>query len=294
MTRLCSGFAEARSLSVGTVGLVPTMGFFHEGHLSLMERARTECDTVVVSVFVNPLQFDRADDLAAYPRDLGRDLALAREVPVDIVVAPPYEEVYPVEALTRVGVDRLTDHLEGPRRPGHFEGVTTVVAKLFAGLTPHRAYFGRKDAQQLSVVTRMAQELRFPVEVVGCPVVREADGLALSSRNVRLSPEDRQIAAALSHALFAAADVADSGETETAVLERRAREAVGAIDVEYLELVDAAEVQPLDRLSPPAFLAIAARVGQVRLIDSLWFDASEAGPVSDRGVRLDEPSILYR
>lgn len=294
MTRLCSGFAEARSLSVGTVGLVPTMGFFHEGHLSLMERARTECDTVVVSVFVNPLQFDRADDLAAYPRDLGRDLALAREVPVDIVVAPPYEEVYPVEALTRVGVDRLTDHLEGPRRPGHFEGVTTVVAKLFAGLTPHRAYFGRKDAQQLSVVTRMAQELRFPVEVVGCPVVREADGLALSSRNVRLSPEDRQIAAALSNALFAAADVADSGETETAVLERRAREAVGAIDVEYLELVDAAEVQPLDRLSPPAFLAIAARVGQVRLIDSLWFDASEAGPVSDRGVRLDEPSILYR
>jgi pantoate--beta-alanine ligase len=294
MTVLVPGFEDARALARGRVGLVPTMGFFHEGHLSLMRRAREACDVVVVSHFVNPLQFDRPEDLAAYPRDLHRDIALAESVGVDVVVAPGVADMYPVDPVTRVTVAGVSDRMEGALRPGHFAGVATVVAKLFAGLRPDRAYFGRKDAQQLAVVARMTLDLSFPVEVVGCPLVREADGLALSSRNVRIPAELREPALGLGRGLMAAADLAESGEREGAALERAATEGASGLRLDYAELVDAAEVTRLDRLDRRAFLAVAASVGPVRLIDNVWLEPAAGGFVSDRGVRLDHPSVLYR
>jgi pantoate--beta-alanine ligase len=294
MTTLVSTFAEARAHSRGRVGLVPTMGFFHEGHLSLMERARGECDMVMVSHFVNPLQFDRPDDLAAYPRDLHRDVALAESVGVDLVVAPGVAEMYPVEPVTRVTVAGVSDRMEGALRPGHFAGVATVVAKLFAGLRPDRAYFGRKDAQQLAVVRRMTLDLGFPVEVVGCPLVREADGLALSSRNVRIPPELRERALGLVGGLMAAADLAETGEREGSALEAAAREEASELELDYVELVDAAEVTRLARLDRPAFLAVAAQVGPIRLIDNVWLEPANDGVTADRGARLDHQSVLYR
>ena len=200
--RVTKTFAETREASSGVVGLVPTMGFLHEGHMSLIAAARMTSDTVVMSLFVNPLQFDRDADLARYPRDLERDVALATHAGADIVFAPDVEEMYPDEQLTRVMVNRLSDEMEGPNRPGHFEGVATVVAKLFAGLRPRAAYFGRKDAQQLAIVKRMTADLSMPIDVVGVPIVREADGLALSSRNIFLSLGEREAALQLSGGLM--------------------------------------------------------------------------------------------
>ncbi|HSG79483.1 MAG TPA: pantoate--beta-alanine ligase, partial [Acidimicrobiia bacterium] len=187
------------------------MGYLHEGHLALIEAAREGSDTVVVSLFVNPLQFDQASDLARYPRDLERDAALAASAGADILFAPDVTEMYPDEPVTRVRLATLTSTMEGAHRPGHFDGVATVVAKLFAGLRPDRAWFGRKDAQQLVVIGRMAADLSFPVEVVGHPTLREADGLALSSRNVFLSSDEREVALSLSRGLFAAADAVAVG-----------------------------------------------------------------------------------
>ena len=205
--RITKTFAETRASAAGSVGFVPTMGFLHEGHLSLIEAARRESDTVVMSLFVNPLQFDRDEDLTRYPRDLDRDVALATAAGADVVFAPEVDEMYPAEQLTRVIVKGLSDELEGPNRPGHFEGVATVVAKLFAGVRPQRAYFGRKDAQQLAVVRRMAADLSMPVHVVGAPIVREGSGLALSSRNIFLSSDQRNAALGLSRGLMKAADL---------------------------------------------------------------------------------------
>jgi len=286
-------FAAAREASWGTVALVPTMGYLHEGHLSLIGAARDAADTVVVSNFVNPIQFDEPDDLAAYPRDLGRDNELCRLAGADVVFAPTVAEMYPTNPSTSVVPGAHADGMEGDFRHGHFEGVATVVAKLFAGLQPDRAYFGRKDAQQLAVITAMARDLSFPVEVVPGPTVRESDGLALSSRNVRLA--DRASAVAISRGLFAAADLAEGGERSAAVLEEAVRETLAAVDLEpdYLVLADAGTMAELGGVTGECVLAAAARVGEVRLIDNVVLVESDGVVVADRGTRLERPSILY-
>lgn len=290
--RVVSTFADARAARAGRVALVPTMGYLHEGHLALVAAAGG-ADTTMVSIFVNPLQFDEQADLDRYPRDLARDLALLDEAGADVVFAPPLAEMYPGSPLTRVSLDGVTGRMEGSQRPGHFDGVATVVAKLFAGLQPDLAVFGRKDAQQLAVVTRMAADLSFPVSVVGGSTVREADGLALSSRNVFLDAAERHAALALSRGLLAAADAAAAGERAGAILEGIVQDELDRIPMvrrEYVELADAGDCGRLAVLDRPAFLAVAARVGEVRLIDNVWFDAPHA---PDRGTRLGGRSVLY-
>lgn len=286
-------FAASRDRHRGVVGLVPTLGFVHEGHLSLVERARRECDHVLVSLFVNPLQFGPSEDFDAYPRDLDRDAGLIEGAGADVLFAPPLEEMYAEPALTRVVVPELAAGLDGRARPGHFEGVATVVAKLLAGLRPARAYFGRKDGQQLAIIDRMARDLSFPVDVIGCPTVREHDGLALSSRNTYLLPEQRSEALGLSRGLMAAADLIEAGEREGAAIEQRVRQAAGGFVFEYVELVDRARVEPLPALDGPAFLAVAGTVGRARLIDNIHIDPLGDGFEVDRGIRLSAPSALY-
>ena len=288
--RIVTSFAEVRARRAGVVGLVPTMGYLHEGHAACVAAAGERADQVVMSLFVNPLQFDRADDLERYPRDFERDVAIAATAGVDVLFAPDADEMYPQDPLARVHVAVVSEGMEGAHRPGHFDGVATVVAKLFAGIQPEVAAFGRKDAQQLALVARMAADLSFPVEVVGVPTVREQDGLALSSRNVFLG--DRPAALGVSRGLFAAAAAVADGERRAAELEGiAAGEAAdaGAV-VEYVTLADAATVRPLATLDRPAFLAVAASVGGVRLIDNVFLDPDGS---ADRGTRLDRPSILY-
>jgi pantoate--beta-alanine ligase len=260
----------------GTVGLVPTMGFFHEGHLSLMRRARADRDVVAVSIFVNPLQFGPDEDLAAYPRDLDRDLSLAGEEGVDLVFAPDGAEMYP-DGPPRVTVDPgpLADRLEGAIRPGHFRGVVTVVAKLFHAAGPSAAYFGEKDAQQLAIVRRMARDLSFRVEVAGCPIVRERDGLAMSSRNVYLGAEERAAATSLSRGLRAARTSFAGGERDPRRLEAVIRaevdgEPLAALD--YAEVVDDDSFDRVERVDRPVRALVAARVGRPRLIDNLLLE----------------------
>lgn len=294
--RITTSFAETRLVVSGTVGLVPTMGFLHEGHLSLIEAARAGADTVVMSLFVNPLQFDREDDLSRYPRDLERDIELAESAGADVVFAPDVEEMYPQQQLTRVNVQGLSDELEGPNRPGHFEGVATVVAKLLAGIQPDLSYFGRKDAQQLAIVRRMAADLSFPGKIVGGSIVRESDGLALSSRNIFLSAEERNAALALSRGLGRAADLVETGESDAAAIAAPVLveiEEQPQLEVEYVTLAGQDLVQPLDELDRPAFLALAAWAGQTRLIDNVHFDAKDDGFAGDRGIRLAAASVLY-
>ena len=253
-----------------TIGLVPTMGALHEGHLSLIRRAREDCDEVVVSLFVNPAQFDEASDLAAYPRDEARDAELAADAGADLMWAPPVEEVYPPGFATTIRVGGLTEVLEGARRPGHFDGVATVVTKLFNVVGPDVAYFGQKDAQQLAVIRRLVRDLVLPVRIEALPTVREPDGLALSSRNVRLGPGERERATALSRALTAAAGAAEAGapleEVRAAAL---AQLGEAQIEPEYLALVDP------ETFGPPngaLLIAVAARVGATRLIDNRLVD----------------------
>jgi pantoate--beta-alanine ligase len=261
------------------IGLVPTMGFFHEGHLSLIRRARRDCDLVVVSLFVNPTQFGPGEDLEAYPRDERRDIEAAELEGVDLLWAPAPEEVYPEGFGTTVEVDaRLTGVLEGDpehRGPSHFRGVTAVVAKLFNVVQPDVAYFGRKDAQQAVVLERMVRDLDFPVEIEVLPTVREPDGLAMSSRNAYLSAEERTRAQALSRALRAADAAAGRGERSTAALteivERELREA--GIEPEYVEARDAKDLSPLAEWNGrPVLVAVAARIGRARLIDNVVID----------------------
>ena len=280
---------EARAAASGSVGLVPTMGFLHEGHLACVTAVRDRVDTVMMSIFVNPLQFDDPGDLARYPRDLDRDAALADDHGVDIVLAPPVEEMYPREPSTRVQLVGIADAMEGAHRPGHFEGVAMVVAKLLAGLRPDVAAFGRKDAQQLAVVTTLASDMSFPTEIVGVPTVREVDGLALSSRNVRI--EDRGAALGLSRGLFAAADAAAAGERSGSVLEDVVRAEVtrAGANAQYATLADRS-ARPIEQLDTSAFLAVAATVGEVRLIDNVFLEPDGS---SDRGRLLDRPSVLY-
>lgn len=285
-------FAETRSEYEGRVGLLPTLGYFHEGHLRLMDLLREQCDTLVVSLFVNPTQFDQSDDFEAYPRDEERDATLAAEHGVDILFAPDEVEVYPGESVTTVEVIGVTDEMEGRHRPGHFVGVATVVAKLFAGLQPDLSMFGRKDAQQLAVLEAMVRDLRFPVGIVEAPVVREPDGLALSSRNVRLGREDRESALAISRGLFQAAEQVDAGERRGQRLEAAVERAMKGLAIDYVKLASQESMKPIESLDRPAVLAVAAHVGPVRLIDNVAFDMVEGKAVPDRGILLDEPSEL--
>ncbi|HUA71340.1 MAG TPA: pantoate--beta-alanine ligase [Solirubrobacteraceae bacterium] len=253
------------------IGLVPTMGAFHEGHLSLMRRAREDCDVVVVSLFVNPAQFNDAGDLDAYPRDPERDATLATEIGVDCLFAPAVDEVYPLGFATTVSVAGLTETLEGAHRGrGHFDGVTTIVTKLFNMVSPDVAYFGQKDAQQAVVIRRLVRDLDMPVTIEVCPTVREADGLAMSSRNVHLSPADRARATALHRALRAAADAVVAGERDPRAARERALAELSRVDIaaEYVELVSAETLAPLHRIAGDLLAVVAAPVGGTRLIDN--------------------------
>jgi pantoate--beta-alanine ligase len=255
------------------IGLVPTMGYLHEGHRSLMRAAREACDLVVVTIFVNPLQFDAGEDLDRYPRDLRGDLAQCEQEGVDAVFTPSVAEMYPSgPPLTTVHVDGLSGGMCGAARPNHFDGVGTVVTKLFAIAGPCSAFFGRKDAQQLAVITRLVEDLDLPVEVVGCPIVREPDGLARSSRNAYLTPEHRRAALVLSRALEAAADAAVLGERDARVLVAVVRRLVSnepEVALEYVEVRAAHDLVPVELLNGDVLLALAARVGNTRLIDNV-------------------------
>jgi len=262
---------SARAILDGPVGLVPTMGYLHEGHLSLVRRAAEECASVVVSIFVNPTQFGPSEDLAAYPRDMERDLRLLEPLGVDLVWNPTPEIMYPDGYQTWVEVEALTSVLEGARRPGHFRGVTTIVTKLFTGVQPARAYFGQKDAQQAAVIRRMTRDLNFPIEIVVCPIVREPDGLAMSSRNTYLDPEQRQAATVLYRALNAAKDAYDSGERDAGELRTIMEKTLATEPLAVLQYVSCADYDTLDELetvSGKALLSMAVFVGKTRLIDN--------------------------
>jgi pantoate--beta-alanine ligase len=259
----------------GTWGLVPTMGFLHAGHISLVDRARIENDRVGVSIFVNPTQFGPSEDLAAYPRDLDRDLGLLEQAGADLVWVPDIGEVYPPNYQTFVVVEGVTKPLEGAARPGHFRGVATVVAKLFNVFLPDRAYFGQKDAQQAVVIRQMARDLNFPIELIICPTVREADGLAMSSRNVYLTPEQRAAAPVLYRALSTARDMWENGERDGEQLRHAMRRVLEAEPLAYPEYVSAADPLTLDELgtaSRGVLLSMAVRIGKARLIDNLLLE----------------------
>jgi pantoate--beta-alanine ligase len=256
-----------------TIGLVPTMGYYHDGHLSLMRRARSENEVVVVSLFVNPAQFAPGEDFEAYPRDEERDLRLAEAEGVDVLFAPPVEEIYPAGFATTVTVSDLTEMLEGDgaqRGPEHFQGVTTVVTKLFNIAAPDVAYFGQKDAQQALVIRKLVRDLDIPVRIEVCPTIRDPDGLALSSRNVYLSPDERERALALSRALRAAEAAVASGTREAPAVVAAARDELdrAGLEPDYLQLRSATDLSPVERVNGSTLLAVAARVGRARLIDN--------------------------
>ena len=263
-----------------TVGLVPTMGYLHDGHVSLMTRARGECDVVAASIFVNPLQFGAGEDLSTYPRDLPADSARSEAAGIDLLFTPSVEEMYPRPTATSVIVPELAATMEGASRPTHFAGVSTVVAKLFNIAGPCRAYFGEKDFQQLAIVRRMAGDLSFPVEVVGCAIVREPDGLAMSSRNVYLSADERAAAPVLHRALRSGVAAVLAGERDPATVRDLVAEIIAAeplAELDYAEVVDAATLARPDRLSGEIRLLTAARFGRPRLLDNLGLLVPEHG-----------------
>lgn len=263
------------------MGLVPTMGYLHEGHVSLVRRCREENEITLVSIYVNPTQFGPGEDLERYPRDLGRDLAILEDEGADLVFAPGDAELYPSGFSTYVEEERLSRVMCGASRPGHFRGVCTIVAKLFNILTPHRAYFGRKDYQQLQIIRRMTRDLHIPVEVIGCPIVRESDGLARSSRNGYLTPEERQRAASINRALKLIQRRSAEGQDDTASLRETALASLreeASIEPEYLDIRDAETLETLETVDRPAVAAIAAPVGAARLIDNVQLE-----PPAERG-----------
>jgi pantoate--beta-alanine ligase len=267
-------FADLRSNRLsyaGTVGLVPTMGYLHEGHLSLVRRAREECDHVTVSIFVNPTQFGPKEDLSRYPRDLDRDLGLLEPLGVDLVWMPTAESMYPAGYQTWVEVEAITRPLEGAMRPGHFRGVATVVAKLFNAVQPHKAYFGQKDAQQAAVIRQMTRDLNFPIEVVVCPIVREPDGLAMSSRNVYLDSEQRKAATVLYRSLNAAREAYENGERDAEKLRQIMRDSLAMeplAEVQYVSCADYDTLEELETVTGKTLLSMAVFVGKTRLIDN--------------------------
>lgn len=258
------------------IGLVPTMGALHQGHLSLIRAARAQNEVVVVSIFVNPTQFNAGEDLEKYPRDLENDLALAWSAGADMVFAPSVAEMYSEGFATWVDVDGLAEGLCGASRPGHFRGVCTVVTKLFNICGPDRAYFGEKDAQQLAVIKKMTRELDMPLEIVACPTVREPDGLAMSSRNVRLSPEDRAQAPLLYRALDAARTAVENGERDAARLKAGICARLADADlakIDYVEIVNADDLSPVETITGRCLIALAVFFGPVRLIDNVTVQA---------------------
>jgi len=264
-------FRKAKSSLRGTWGFVPTMGYLHEGHLSLVRRAKAENDRVVVSIFVNPTQFGPSEDLAAYPRDLERDLKLIEPIGVDLVFHPAPDVMYPLGFQTYVGIEEVTRTLEGAARPGHFRGVATIVTKLFNIVQADRAYFGQKDAQQVVVIRRMVADLDIPIRIVVCPTVREPDGLAMSSRNAYLDPAQRSAATVLFRALSAAKARCDAGERDAEAIRGAMRAALGQeplAKVEYVSAADPLTLRELDRVEDDVLLSMAVRIGKTRLIDN--------------------------
>lgn len=280
--RICTTIAEVRAACLDAragrarLGLVPTMGALHEGHLSLVRTAKAQCDVVAVSIFVNPTQFGPAEDLAKYPRQFDRDCELLEKEGVDILFAPPvreiYEEIYPGGAATWVVVEGLSDKLDGRSRPGHFRGVTTIVAKLFHIVAPDAAFFGQKDAAQVAVIRRMVRDLNFPVEIVVCPIVREQDGLAMSSRNAYLSGEERVRAHILQRSLQRTLQEFQAGERSAAKLISVAKEVIAGepqVRLDYFEIVDPDTLDPVELVSRKTLVAVAAFFGSTRLIDNI-------------------------
>jgi pantoate--beta-alanine ligase len=284
--RTTNSISETRSAVKGfhsegkTVGFVPTLGALHAGHKSLIDAARRRCDAVVVSIFVNPTQFTPGEDYAKYPRTPEADLELCRKASVDLVFAPGVETMYPAGAATRVHVSGLTEGLCGANRPGHFDGVTTVVGKLFNIVPADMAFFGEKDYQQLKAIERMVRDLDMPIEIVPCPTIRESNGLAISSRNAYLSPVEREQALSLSRAMQRASDAIDQGTREAKALielmETHIRSA-GDARIDYISIVDPETLQPIDKIVGPARICLAVRIGKCRLIDNLAVDAAGAG-----------------
>jgi pantoate--beta-alanine ligase len=261
---------SARLSLDGTVGLVPTMGYLHEGHLSLIRRAHEECDQVAVSIFVNPTQFGPKEDLAKYPRDLDRDMKLI-EPYTDLLWTPTTEIMYPPGYQTWVDVEEMTRPLEGAMRPGHFRGVTTVVAKLFNAFQPDKAYFGQKDAQQAAVIRQMVRDLNFPLEVVVCPIVREPDGLAMSSRNVYLDPEQRKAATVLYRALSEAKEAYENGERNADQLRQSMKDMLASeplAQMQYVSCADYDTLEELETVTGKTLLSMAVFLGKTRLIDN--------------------------
>ena len=281
----------SRQLHAGglTVGFVPTMGYLHEGHLELVRRAQMECDTVVVSIFVNPTQFNNREDFDKYPRDLAADTAMLEHVGADVLFMPQASEVYAPGAATHVHVEGLASHLCGPARPGHFDGVTTIVNALFNMVMPDVAVFGEKDWQQLQIVRRMVRDLHSPVKIVGVSTLREKDGLAMSSRNARLTESERTIAPVIHRALSAAVDAYRGGERQSAALLERARRVIdeaGAFRIDYLELVDGEALVPVETASDGSVMAVAAFLGGVRLIDNVSLARPQAAATNGADIRM--------
>ncbi len=266
-----SELRSARDALSGPVGLVPTMGYLHAGHISLARRAKDECTSVVVSIFVNPAQFGLGEDLVNYPRDLPRDLSLLEVAGINLVWTPSPEIMYPPGFQTWVTVDDLTKNLEGAVRPGHFRGVATVVSKLFNAVRPDKAYFGQKDAQQAAVIHRMVKDLNMQIEIVVCPTMRETDGLAMSSRNIYLNAEERKAATVLFRSLNAAKTAYEKGEQEAETLRRMMRDTINAeplAKMQYVSCADHDSLEELEKVSGKALLSVAVFVGKTRLIDN--------------------------
>lgn len=258
-----------------SVGLVPTMGYLHPGHISLIERARKENDMVVVSIFVNPIQFGPNEDLDKYPRDMAHDREVCEKAGAELIFAPEPSEMYPSENLVFVDIKELGNGLCGAKRPGHFRGVCTVVSKLFNIVLPDRAYFGEKDAQQLAIIRRMVKDLNFGTEIVSCPIVREPDGLAMSSRNLYLSPEERKAALSLSRSLSAAKELMRKGEKDSVKIREAIVAGISAeplVKIDYAEIVDSADLSPVEKIEKPVLAAAAVYFGKTRLIDNFTFE----------------------
>ena len=258
-----------------SVGLVPTMGYLHPGHISLIERARKENDMVVVSIFVNPIQFGPNEDLDKYPRDMAHDREVCEKAGAELIFAPEPSEMYPSENLVFVDIKELGNGLCGAKRPGHFRGVCTVVSKLFNIVLPDRAYFGEKDAQQLAIIRRMVKDLNFGTEIVSCPIVREPDGLAMSSRNLYLSPEERKAALSLSRSLSAAKELMRKGEKDAVKIREAIVAGISAeplVKIDYAEIVDSADLSPVEKIEKPVLAAAAVYFGKTRLIDNFTFE----------------------
>ncbi|HAY52169.1 MAG TPA: pantoate--beta-alanine ligase [Acidimicrobiaceae bacterium] len=265
-------FIDEYRAQKNTIGLVPTMGFLHEGHISLMQRAANENDKTIVTIFVNPLQFAEGEDLSSYPQNLEKDINECEAIGVDLLFIPSSEEMYSQPILTSVQVDQLMSTIEGASRPTHFSGVATVVAKLFNIVGPCNAYFGEKDWQQLQVISTMARDLSFRVKVLGCPTVRQSDGLALSSRNAYLTPEEREAATVISRSLQVASENVQAGETSASVIKSQIVDEMTAetlATLDYVEIVEGSSLQTIDQITEGARILIAAKVGKARLIDNV-------------------------